>query len=60
MRTTLDADTGSGVESLLPGERVAMVWALTLDAWASAGRSLPSYARHETPGRMIRRSSDEA
>lgn len=33
-------------------ERVAMVWRLTLDAWASSGRPLPSYSRSEAPGRV--------
>ncbi len=35
-------------------ERVAMVWSITLDAWASAGRTLPQYERHEMPVRLIR------
>jgi len=30
-------------------ERLAMVWTLTLESWALAGRRLPGYARHETP-----------
>lgn len=33
-------------------ERLGMVWRLTLDAWASAGRPLPSYRRSEMPGRV--------
>jgi len=37
-----------------PGERVAMVWRVTLDAWASSGRPLPSYTRAEMPGRVLR------
>ncbi len=36
-------------------ERVAMVWAITVDTWASMGTPIPSYARGEMPGRMIRR-----
>lgn len=39
-------------------ERIAMVWQLTLDAWAMSGRPLPTYARHEAPGRK-RRLGDE-
>jgi hypothetical protein len=35
-------------------ERVAMVWRLTLDAWASSGRTLPEYSREHTP--ITRRS----
>jgi hypothetical protein len=35
-------------------ERVAMVWALTLDAWAMRGESLPDYPRALAPGRVLR------
>lgn len=38
-------------------ERVAMVWQLTLDAWASSGQPIPDYPREETPTRLIRRKS---
>jgi hypothetical protein len=37
-----------------PAERVAMVWALTLDAWAMRGESIPDYARAQAPGRVVR------
>ena len=30
-------------------ERLAMVWELTLDAWALTGKPLPTYTRAETP-----------
>lgn len=30
-------------------QRLAMVWELTLDAWALAGLPISTYARHETP-----------
>lgn len=39
-------------------QRVAMVWRLTLDAWASAGWSIPTYARGQAPGRL-RKLGDE-
>jgi len=32
-----------------PEERLAMVWLLTLDAWAFAGLTLPTYSRSEAP-----------
>lgn len=32
-----------------PAERLAMMWPLALEAWAVAGRALPSYRRHELP-----------
>ena len=34
--------------------RIAMVWQITLDAWASAGQPIPNYARSETPGTLRR------
>jgi hypothetical protein len=34
-------------------ERLAMVWPLTLDAWAMAGKALPTYTRGETPIRVV-------
>ncbi|GEM_PF-841123 len=35
-------------------ERMAMVWRLSLDAWAMAGKPLPDYRREQMPGRVIR------
>ena len=35
-------------------ERVAMVWQMTLDAWSSAGREIPTYRRSEMPVRVLR------
>jgi hypothetical protein len=32
-----------------PEERLAMVDALTLEAWSLTGRALPEYTRRETP-----------
>jgi hypothetical protein len=37
-------------------ERIAMVWRITLDAFASAGLPLPSYSRADMPGRVLRAS----
>ena len=37
-----------------PEQRLAMMWELALQAWHLAGRELPSYARHEMPGKVIR------
>ena len=34
-------------------ERVAMIWRLTLDAWAMAGRSIPQYQRDQAPIRIV-------
>ena len=30
-----------------------MLWPLALDAWASAGLSIPDYARDQTPVRVF-------
>ena len=39
-------------------ERVAMVWQLTLDAWAAAGREIPTYRRSEMPVRVLCKGGD--
>lgn len=31
-------------------ERLAMVWPLTVAAWATAGRDIPDYRREDAPG----------
>lgn len=38
-------------------ERVAMVWQMTLDAWSSAGREIPTYRRSEMPVRVLRQGA---
>jgi hypothetical protein len=35
-------------------ERVALVWQLTLEQWALAGREFPDYRRSDAPGRVVR------
>jgi hypothetical protein len=53
--TTLEQQTDAAiVRHGTPGERVAMVWRITLDAWAMSGRELPEYERADMPGRLIR------
>lgn len=57
--TTLASQTDAAiVRHGTPGDRVAMVWAITLDAWASSGRPIPDYPRHAAPGRIVRASDD--
>jgi hypothetical protein len=34
-------------------ERVAMIWQLTLDAWALAGRPIAEYRRDQAPVRIV-------
>ena len=36
-------------------ERVAAVWPLTREAWAVAGKEIPSYLRSAAPGNIRRR-----
>lgn len=55
-KTNLSGQTDAAiVRHGTPAERVAMVWQITLDLWASSGRPLPTYERHEMPGRVFRR-----
>jgi len=36
-------------------ERIAAVWPLTCEAWAVAGKAIPSYLRSTAPGSILRR-----
>ena len=38
--------------STTPEERLAMVWSLTVEAWALSGRPMPAYPRSATPVRL--------
>jgi hypothetical protein len=38
--------------STTPEERLAMVWSLTVEAWALCGRPMPAYPRTATPVRL--------
>jgi hypothetical protein len=40
--------------STTPEERLAMVWSLTVEAWAVSGRPMPTYPRTATPVRLCR------
>lgn len=53
-RHALTDSSSELLRDLPPSARVAMVWSLTLDAWAISGRSLPDYARADAPGRIAR------
>ena len=50
----LGAEPELDLSASTPGERVAMVWRLTLDSWATMGAEIPTYSRAEAPGRVIR------
>lgn len=36
-------------------DRLALVWTLTCEQWAFAGREIPDYPRAAMPGRVVRR-----
>jgi len=55
-KLTLGEDGEDLSDVTTPAERLAMMETLALDAWASAGRPLPTYDRAEMPGRVVRRS----
>ncbi len=48
------ADSSDVMTTGTPAERFAMVWALTLDAWAMRGDAIPDYPRNAAPGRLLR------
>jgi len=50
-----DEDDLASLARFSPSERVAMVWQLTLDAWAMSGKPMPTYTRATMPGRLVRR-----
>lgn len=57
--TTLEHQTDAAIVTHgTPGERVAMVWQVTLDIWASSGRPIPDYTRANMPIRVLRLSDD--
>lgn len=37
-----------------PEQRLGMMWELAVQAWLLSGRELPTYSRHEIPGKLIR------
>ena len=41
--------------STTPGERLAMMWPLAVEAWRVSGRELPEYDRAHIPARLFRR-----
>jgi hypothetical protein len=53
-RTGLRDQASDLVLDIPVAERIAMVWALTLDAYALRGEALPDYDRGDAPGRVVR------
>ena len=56
----LGEEPDDGLADTTVEERVGMVWQLTLDAWASAGRRIPDYPRSEMPVRVPRNRAPTA
>jgi len=54
VRVALAQEDSPDVASLDPSTRIAMVWPITLDAWATSGRPIPDYDRAHAPGRLLR------
>jgi len=52
--TLADQTDAATVRHGTASERIAMVWRVTLDVYASAGIAMPSYRRADMPGRVIR------
>jgi hypothetical protein len=49
-----EEDASAAPRDASPSELFAMVWRLTMDAWAMTGQPLPTYTRAEMPGRVSR------
>jgi len=60
VRVALAQEGSPDVTSLDPSARIAMVWPITLDAWAASGRPIPDYDRAHAPGRIRRGGHDAA
>ena len=56
----LGEEPDDGLADTTVEERVGMVWQLTLDAWACAGRRIPDYPRSEMPVRVLRNGAPTA
>lgn len=52
--TLADQSDAAIVRHGTAAERIAMLWRITLDAFASSGLKMPSYRRADIPGRVIR------
>lgn len=51
---TLATEETDDLSALTPSERIALVWRLTQDAWAFKAEPMPTYSRHDIPGKVIR------
>ena len=54
-RHRLGEEADDVLGTIAPADCVAMVWQLTLDAWASSGQPIPDYERRRAPGTIVRR-----
>ncbi len=55
VRKELTDDPGDDLsETTTPGQRIAMMWPLAVEAWRVARKKIPDYARSHVPGRLFR------
>jgi hypothetical protein len=52
-----DRDDDLDIRQLTPGERIALVWPLTVDAWAFMGEPIGESRLPRDVGRVLRRGS---
>lgn len=52
----LGAEPAEDFSGFTVEQRLAIAWQMTCDAWASAGRPMPTYSRGEMPIRVVRRA----
>lgn len=61
---TIDRSTLGGVQPdptpISGPAAVSLVWRLTQESWAAAGKEFPQYSRKEIPIRFVRRGSKES
>lgn len=58
-RTSLAQPPDDDLSALSISERMALVWQLTLDAWAMTGQEIPAYERSRMPGKLVRRGKPD-
>ena len=50
----LGEEPPADLSSLTTGERLEMMWQISLDTWELTGKPLPTYQRSEMPIRIVR------
>jgi hypothetical protein len=55
IRDLHDPDDDAHIQRMTPGERIALVWQLTVDSWAFMGEPIGESRLSRHVGRVIRR-----